>query len=392
MSEPITVLQVANFSDRVGGGEESLLLLLRHLHPGRVRQILAAPREGDMLGQADALGVPGVVLPTPPVLGWPVWSPATAAFGFLHFLRRHPVSLVHAHGARGALYAGVACRLARLPLVWHVRIAAADTRLDWLLARLATQVVAISKAVAGRFARLRLQRPVVVIPNAVDEAPLADARSGEAFRRAHGLDHRPLIALVARLSPEKGQAVLLEALPRIAVAHPNVAVLFAGTGHPDQQAALAAKAEALGVAPRCVWLGHVDPVAPVLHAADVVALPSAVLPGWAEGFGRVLVEAALCGKPVVATRTGGIPEVVRDGETGLLVPAADPRALANALCLLLEDPDLRHRMGLAGVRNARERFSVRAHCQRVMDLYAELAPPLGREIAVTSRIPRPPAH
>ena len=163
------------------------------------------------------------------------WSPVAASLGILRFLRTHPVSVVHAHGSRGALYAGIACRLAHLPLVWHVRIAAADPRLDWLLARLATQVVAISEAVAGRFARLPLRRPVVVIPNAVDDVPLADDRAGDAFRQAHTLEDRPLIAAVARLSPEKGQEVLLEALPQVAAAHPNVAVLFAGTGPQEQR-------------------------------------------------------------------------------------------------------------------------------------------------------------
>jgi glycosyltransferase involved in cell wall biosynthesis len=372
VSDPITVLQMTNFANRIGGGEESLLLLLRHLNQRHVRLILATPGEGDMLGQAEALGIPSVILLTPPVLGWPFWSPVTATRTILHYLRGRPVSLVHAHGARGALYAGIACRLAHIPLVWHVRIAAPDRRLDWLLARLATQLVAISDAVANRFAHLPLQRPIVVIPNAVDDAPLANPGEGHAFRQAYHLEDRLLIAMVARLSPEKGQEILLEALPQIAAAHPKVTVVFAGTGPQDHQAALAMKAQALGVAARCVWLGHVNPVAPVLHAADVIVLPSTVLPGWDEGFGRVLVEAALCGKVVVATRTGGIPEVVREGETGLLVPAGDPRALANALCLLLQDPGLRRRMGLAGFRDAKERFGVQTHCHRIMDLYSGL--------------------
>lgn len=348
------------------------MLLLRHLDREQVHQFVAAPSEGEVLCQAKALGLPSIILPAPPVVGWRFWSPAAATLRIFRFLRRRPVSLVHAHGSRGALYAGIACRLLAIPLVWHVRIAAADPHLDRLLARLASQVVAISDAVATRFAGLSTRRPVVVIPNAVDEAPFADPATGEAFRRTHRLEGRPLIAMVARLSPEKGQEILLNALPRIVAAHPDVAVLFAGAGSSAYQAALAAMAEALGVGSRCLWLGRLGSVAPVLHAADLVVLPSTVLPGWAEGFGRVLVEAALCGKPAVATRSGGIPEVVRDGETGLLVPPGDAEALAEALSALLTDTDRRRRLGQAAQKHTRERFGVEVHCRRVAELYVEL--------------------
>jgi glycosyltransferase involved in cell wall biosynthesis len=167
-----------------------------------------------------------------------------------------------------------------------------------------------------------------------------------------------------RLVPIKGFDLLLQALPAILDALPASRLLLVGDG-PDRPL-LEAQARALGVADRVQLVGVHAQVAPFLAAADLLVAPSRN-----EGLGKALVEAMALGCPVVATRVGGIPTVVADGETGRLVPPEDPGALAQAVAELLGDPGLRQTMGEAGRRRA-EQFSLAVMESRLLSLYREL--------------------
>jgi glycosyltransferase involved in cell wall biosynthesis len=126
-------------------------------------------------------------------------------------------------------------------------------------------------------------------------------------------------------------------------------------------------AERAGVRDRVVFAGARDDAGSLLAELDVLALPS-----WTEGLPLVVLEAMARRRPVVATPVGGTPEIVVDGETGLLVPPRDPRALAAALRRLLDDPQLRERMGEAGFARVRERFSADAMTERMLAIYDEV--------------------
>ena len=132
--------------------------------------------------------------------------------------------------------------------------------------------------------------------------------------------------------------------------------------------ALRHRADELGVTDRVVFAGYRDDAARVVAAADVLALPS-----WTEGLPLVVLEAMALGRPVVATTVGGTPELVSDGETGLLVPPRDVEALTAALKRVLDDGDLRRRLGEAGKRRVAERFSSEAMTRDVLAIYDEVA-------------------
>jgi glycosyltransferase involved in cell wall biosynthesis len=163
----------------------------------------------------------------------------------------------------------------------------------------------------------------------------------------------------------KGQTFLLRAWPAVLEGEPRALLLLAGDG-PDE-GALTAQAAALGLGRSVRFLGFRQDVPSLLACAEVLVLPS-----LNEGFGMVLVEAMAMGKPVVASAVGGVPEVVLDGQAGLLIPPADPRALAAAILRLLADPRAARRMGEAGRERARESFSRKAFLQAHRDLYGEL--------------------
>jgi glycosyltransferase involved in cell wall biosynthesis len=223
--------------------------------------------------------------------------------------------------------------------------------------RLAAHVVVNSQAarneeIAAGFAPDRISH----IANGIEVPPqLATDRNDL------GLPAGPLALCVAQLAPEKGHADLLAAWPRVRSAIP--AALLALVGDGALRPSLESEARRLGVHDSVLFLGFRHPAAPYLAAADVVVLASRT-----EGMPNALLEAMALGKPVVATRVGGVPELVSDGESGVLAPPGDPAALAAALAGALAS-DRREAMGEAGRRRVRDHFSAARMIRETQAVY-----------------------
>lgn len=210
---------------------------------------------------------------------------------------------------------------------------------------------------------------VRIIPNGFHPDGFRPPPSRMEFREKLGVDaDAPVVLFAGRLASNKGLQHLVPAFARVAQAHPRAQLVLAGE---DQGwgARLRDEAARLGVAERVRFTGHLSAhdYRAALACADAFVLPSE----W-EAFGIVLLEAMACGVPCVATRVGGAPDVIVEGETGLLVPYADVPALAEALARLLADDTLRARMGEAGRARAFGEFSWDAVVERTLALYHEL--------------------
>jgi glycogen(starch) synthase len=208
------------------------------------------------------------------------------------------------------------------------------------LLRRASAVLVLTEGVAERLVAAGIPASRVrVVPLGID---LDHARS---LTRPASMEGRRWIVYVGRLVREKGVRELLEAYRRLPV--DTARLLIVGDGR--DRAALEVAADRLGAADRVRFVGAVphSDVRPYVEHADVLVLPS-----WYEERGRVLLEAMAAGTPVVATRTGGIPATVRDGENGLLVPPRDVGALSAAIARVLDDAELAGSMGAAGRRTA----------------------------------------
>ena len=360
-----TVLLLANFADVVGGGEESLLGLAACLDRRRLRVLATAPGEGEVADRLRALDVPTAIVPLPRVRPWTLPGALAALLRMRALFVRERVTLVHAHGSRGALYAGLASRGLGVPLVWHVRVADRDPKLDPLLARLAAAIVANSRAAAARVGRLREgAAKLTVVPNGVDLARFAPGPPDRALRGRLGLaPDMPVVGYFGRLEHGKGVDVLIDAGARLLGKFPPTAFLFVGDG--PQREALVARAAAAGL-PAC-FAGHRGDVPALLRLCAV-----AVLPSRQEAFGRVLIEAMAAGVPVVASDVGGIPEVCVDGVTALLVPPEDPDALAVAIALTLTDEAATLARVEAASADVRARFGESAHAARLQAVYAQV--------------------
>jgi len=363
-SDPPTVLVLANFAEVVGGGEESLLGLTAALDRRRLRVLGAVTTEGGVAARLRALDVPVSVVALPPVRPWTLPGMGLAWWRLRRLLVRERVAVVHAHGSRGALYAGLAALRLGVPLVWHLRIDEPDPRLDPLLVRLASAIVANSAATSARLGAGPVAAgKVTIVPNGVDLDRFAPRPPDPALREALGLDPAlPLVGFFGRLEHGKGVDVLLEAAARVHTKLPS-AFLVVGEGPLGKR--LAARAAGDGLPVR--FAGRRDDVPELMRLCAVVVLPSR-----REAFGRVLIEAMATGVPVVATSVGGIPEVCVDGVTGLLVPPDDPEALAVAIALTLTDQAATAARVAAAAADVRARFDLAAHAAGVQAVYARM--------------------
>ena len=243
----------------------------------------------------------------------------------------------------------------------------------------ADAVLTVSRYGADRLSKLGVRRDLLhAIPNGVDPEKFSPRTEGESTRARLGLDDRPILLSLGRLVPLKGFDQVLRALPAILAEVPNAVYLVVGDG--PQAGPLLRLAKELKVGddvrfhPAVPYeaLGH--PPHAYYNACCLLLGPSRTDPetGNAEAFGIVFLEAAACGKPVVAGRYGGAVEAVMDGETGLLVDSEDPRAIAQAAVRLLKDEDLARRMGEAGRRRVETSLNWRTTAERTLKVMKKL--------------------
>jgi len=229
-------------------------------------------------------------------------------------------------------------------------------------------LVAVSRAIVRKLEdEGRVGAPISLIYNGVDLARYNEQAACPTLLDEYAIpEGAPIVGVVARLEPEKGHPTLLEAWPAVLAAVPNAHLLMVGEG--SQRELLEAQAASLGLLdgtrPSVTFTGRRDDVPAVTTALDV-----AVLPSYREAQGLSILEAMALSRPVVASAVGGIPEMIDDGRTGLLVPPRDPGALATSIVRLLEDPVLAGRLGRAGHDLVHERFCVEQMVRAVEAIY-----------------------
>lgn len=374
--EPVRVCMVVNNLD-VGGLEKVVLSLLRHLPTAEVEpSLVCLSGPGRLFDEVELPPERRLVLDKPLRLALrdKLLAPVTMAriWRFLHARR---TDVVHLHNVGPLLFGGLPARLLgpRRPAVIyseHNQIYRAGERARRRFrgyVRLADVVVAVSHDLRRSLVDgLRIAPPVRVLHNGIDPAAFA-AADGAGVRRELGAGGGDfLVGTAVVLSEQKGIRYLLEAARIVRAADPTVRFVVAGDG--PLRADLERMAAALGVGDAVRFVGYRRDVPQLVAALDAYVLPSL----W-EGLPLALLEALAGGKPIVATRVGGNPEIVAHGENGLLAPPRDPTALAEAVLALRRDPALRERMARDNVAKFARCFSVSAMTSAHVALYRELA-------------------
>lgn len=342
-------------------------ILCTRLHGPEFEMSLVSGGEGDMPATVAGSGVRVTSMALSTKRAFLAHVPELA-----RLLRRESPDVVHLHGHFAASLGQLSLRLAgRLPAVYSVQWPAyLDDHSFYSQVRnhiaertscaIASRVVAVSEHDRRALVERRLCDPgkLTVIHNSYDSARFFPPPGEPSTERG-----RPIVGFVGRLADQKGVDYLLRAMPAVLGDHPGARLVIVGDG--SMRRALEELASSLGLANGSVIFAGYQPVAAAtFHQMAVVVVPSLY-----EPFGIVAVEAMACGRPVVASAVGGLPETVLDGTTGILVPPNDPGALAAAITRLLRSEPLRLQMGLAAVRRVTEMFSPEACVRAYADEY-----------------------
>lgn len=375
----LRVLHVISAAER-GGSERALVSLLRGIDPARVSAWVACHHAGPMV-EEYARHAAGLC-----PLDFTRWFDLVNVHALTRLIRRIECDVVHTHLYRSDVQGGLAAAFARAPIrvstvhgeYWAAGEGGGARRVRRTVMsrgyrsvyRLFDRVVAVTPQVARHLAGARgagvPREKVVVVPVGRDVSP-PPVDVIESLRNELSLPRgRPVLVTVANFFAAKGHRHLMDAMPRILERHPAATLVLVGAGPllPDVQAQVQQRRFGAQV----VFAGSRPDTAALLSLADVVVMPST-----SEGLPMVLLEALGLARPVVATRAGGIPDVVEHGSTGLLVPPGDASALADAVSALLDDPARARQLARPGPGLVRARFSEAAMVQGIENLYYDLA-------------------
>ncbi|HEY0026013.1 MAG TPA: glycosyltransferase family 4 protein [Longimicrobium sp.] len=395
-ARPVRVLHVITRMILGGAQENTLFTVIgQQRTPGFQVTLLTGVgdgKEGDLHDRARAAGVDLVVMPS---LIRPIRPgvDARALWELYRFIRRGRYDVVHTHSSKAGILGRMAARMARVPvvvhtlhsLVFHEYQKAWQNRVYIGLKRLCAPMTDVLISVNDRTAQGALAAGVgrpeqhVTIFSGMDLDPFLSVGGRLSPDQAKALvgipPGVPVMGKIARLFPLKGHEQFFDAAARVAAARPDAWFLLVGDG--ELRESLQARARELGIAGRTVFAGLVPPddVARHIQAMDVVVHTS-----LREGIARVIPQALAVGKPVVAFNLDGAPEVVRDGQSGYLVPALDADGLAARVVELFGDPARRDAMGRAGREFVAAHFGVDLMVERINQVYYRLLGP---------RAPRP---
>jgi glycosyltransferase involved in cell wall biosynthesis len=373
-----------NHSAALGGAELSLLELAPAFAERCAVLLLA---DGPLRERLRSAGLPVELMPASPALlrvrrsggGGLAAAAALTQIGWRVAQRARAYDVIYANSQKAFIVAGLAAALARRPLVYHLRDILSPEHFGpvniraavWTANRLAGRVIANSQATAEAFIRSGgAAGKVRVVYNGIDPAPFEAVSNGagESIRAELHIGDAPLVGIFGRFHPWKGQHVAVQALAELQGIH----AIFVGDalfGEDAYVRAVRDRALALGIGERTHFLGFREDIPRLMRGVDLV-LHTSTAP---EPFGRVLVEAMLACRAVVASRAGGALEIVENGITGVLVPPGDPGEVAKAVSTLLSQPACRAAMGSAGRERATRRFTVAAMHQAISQQIEEIA-------------------
>ena len=368
------------------GGEISLFNLVTHLDQTKYRPVVALFADGPLRLKLDEAGIETRVI----ALDESVSQTRKEALGAASLLkvgqlgaiwrlvrqlrrviRAERASVVHCNSLKSDIIGGLAARWAGVPAVWHVRDRIAD---DYLPApivrafrlaarRIPTRVIAVSRATLETLPGTR----GITIHNGTVFERFADLLSRPPFAGG-GV---PTFGIVGRLARWKGQHIFLRAAALVREQVPNAKFVIVGAalfGEEDYHTELRELAAELNLTDCVEWLGFRRDVPALVAQMDVLVHASTT----GEPFGQVLIEGMAAARPVVATRGGGVPEIVVDGETGWLVPMDEIEPLATAMLALWREPQRARAMGAAGRARVEREFTIAATARRVEAVWDEI--------------------
>jgi glycosyltransferase involved in cell wall biosynthesis len=372
-----------NLTAKMSGAEFSLLSLMTGLDKKKFQPILLLPEPGPFLDKARTFGIETIILPHLIKFGeyfhfWKIPKAWWAVFRLRKIIRRQGISLVHCNTPRASYIGGLAAKLCKIPSVTHIRdIGQSPFGKKWqsrLIGFLSDRMISVSRATKNYVSEMNpfLEEKIKVIYNGVDLA-FIDRTPVVAIRHELGIPaSAPLIGVVGRIEPGKGLDILIQAAEVIKKTFPLLRILIIGSVFEKQDQAyldkLVIEIAEKGLKHNVVFTGFRPDALGIMKALDVLVHP-ALCP---DSLPRTVIEAAGLKKTIVASRVGGIPEILQDSVSGILVEPGNAEALAEAVLFLLANPEEASRLGEAARQKIACFFDIKKHLAEVTDIYESL--------------------
>jgi glycosyltransferase involved in cell wall biosynthesis len=361
--------------DDVGGSHISALGLIRALDPSRFRPLVLVQQDAAIAALFRDGGIRSLIAPPSPSLrhGERVGPGALVALvrayrSSSRFLKSKGVDIVHTNDGRTHAAWAVPAKLAGAKLVWHHRGSPDALGRRFLAPLLADQIISVSEfAATPRKPSISARRNVVIHSPFDVDLTVDRVAAREMLVRELDCDPRTrIVGFSGAFTARKRPLLFVDAIARAKTLAPERALKGVMFGSPFDvsEAMVRARAQELGVDGSVHLMGFRSPGSAWLAACDALMVPAID-----EPFGRTLIEAMLVGTPVIATRSGGNAEALRDGQLGLLVPPEDPGALGAAVDRLFANQAFAQSIVREARTDARSRFGIRQHCDAVMALY-----------------------
>ncbi len=382
MEKPKFKILYINKSSEIGGAETSLLLLLKYINRNIFNPLVVLPSEGILSTKIRELGLQVFIIPLNNIRLKKLnpWPYVSTVWQLAKIIKREGIVLVHANDVATNQYALIAAKLSRVPIVSHMRGLNDKKTVKRGFLPWADHLIANSQAVAQTYLSCsKNSTNVSIIYNGIDLKEFSANNQLEIlFCKRFGIPRNILlVGIVGRIFAEKGHHILVRALSEIRKKHSNICVAIIGPisnvvncryqRDDDFLFNLKQMITKLRLEKYIFFIEEQTDIAPVYQALDLLVLPT-----FTESFGRVAAEAMAAGKPVVASAVGGVPEVVDDGVTGILVPPGDVPRLVKAILSILTNQAIAREMGIAGRKRAKALFSIEMNVSKTEKVYLEI--------------------
>jgi len=358
----------------IGGAEISTLLLLKYLDREKLNPICIIPDLGILSDRLKNLGVKYVVMTLEQIkLPFP-YSYFKTVWNLSKFIKKNEIDLLVCTHQLCNQYSLPAAKLNRIPIVCHTRNLIPNFRSFWrTFLHFPDVLIANSKATAESYSHyIGKHQKVEVVYNGVDIQEYSPSMNGSLVRKRYGIDdNKFLIGMVSRISLQKRQDIFIKAIAEVVKVCPNVCTLIVGDAKAERSEDylrdLHRMVGDMELRDNVIFTDFVQDMQELYACLDLLVLSS-----QGESFGRVLIEAMAMEKPVVATATGGIVEVVEDGVTGLLVEPGDATNLAKAIIWMIENEENGKRMGKAGRKRVEKMFNIEKNVKETQKIYMDI--------------------
>jgi glycosyltransferase involved in cell wall biosynthesis len=378
---------------KIGGNLRTLVYILEFLDPARFRPIVVAPIETEFTKRLAAQGTECMILEPPKSIGRyggkalrdGLMGQIVNLVGLLRYnfqirrlIRENAVDVVYCNSIRAVLCAAVGAKLARVPVLWYIKGELANPVLDRIGFALSDKVLFFCEANRDdQYPALikRYARKIDVLRIGIDWRSIAAAEARDKSALVEELDlasGRTNLIVLGQLYRPKGVHFLLEALAKIVPEYPDLRLYIVGDEVLPEFKPYRAELDAIiarhGLEPYVAFTGWRTDAMDLLCRMDIVIHPS-----LAEGFGRAVLESMALGRAVIASRVGGLREIIKDGVNGFLVDPGDVNAIADRLRRLLADPAARRRMGDAARAEVRSGYLIEDKIHRLGEMWAGMA-------------------